>query len=91
MLNFMYNQSYNPIHIKTKRSEGVRACSHRKRLLKVKRPNTEKFKKSLAYKGPKSWNMLAETYHQAQTKDAFKVLVSQKVSLRMKKDIENKA
>ena len=44
-------------------------------MLKIKRPRTEKFKKSLAYAGPKRWNDLPDDFHQTESKTEFKRLI----------------
>ena len=49
LLNFMYDWSQNPKFLSKKHSEAMQTRSHTKKLLKIKKPNTEKFKKSLAY------------------------------------------
>ena len=46
--------------------------SQNKKILKTKKPNTEKFKKSLAYFGPKKWNALPADIHQIPSKLEFK-------------------
>ena len=56
LLNFMYNQAQIGSNIKKACSVGVKTRSSKKKLLKLKKPNTEKFKKSLTYLGPKTWN-----------------------------------
>ena len=58
----------------------VTTRSQKKRLLKVKRPKTEKFKKSLTYKGPSAWNSLTVDLHYVEDKFAFKNLVGQWVT-----------
>ena len=75
LLNFMYDQVQNHSLLKAKSSYGVQTRSCNKLSLKVKRPYTEKFKKSLSYKGPKKWNMLPESFHHAPGKQAFKLMV----------------
>ena len=53
-------------------------------MLKLKRPYTEKFKKSLTYQGPKIWNRLPEGFHHASTKKTCKLLVNKLVSNKAK-------
>ena len=47
-----------------------------KKLLKVRKPETEKFKKSLAYRGPVKWNSLPTDFHTINNKATFKNMVS---------------
>ena len=82
LLNFMYDWSLDPIKLKAKRGEGVTTRSCNKKLMRTKKPMTEKFKKSLAYFGPKKWNALSDKFHQAPTKGNFKVLVRDLVRRR---------
>ena len=82
VLNYMYDISQTPSLQKQRPAHAVRTRSHKKRLLKVKRPNTEKFKKSFAYRGPKKWNSLPENFHATQTKITFKTLVANRVKER---------
>ena len=72
----MYDQAQNKNLLKKRRStSSIRTRSHRKRLLKLKRPVTEKFKKSIAYSGPKKWSSLPAEFHcQPLPKDNFKAM-----------------
>ena len=79
-LNYMYDLSLDASLMKVKPKEGIKIRSHNKRLMKIKRPKTERFKKSLAYAGPKKWNDLPEQFHLTRHKDAYKTLVSKLVS-----------
>ena len=56
--------------------------SQNKKLLKIRRPKTEKFKKSLAYNGPSKWNSLPLNFHQAEDKWEFKKLARNRVTLK---------
>ena len=82
LLSFMYDQSKIPNLIKPKPKGSIKTRSHRKRLLKARRPKTEKFKRSLAYQGPTKWNSLPEPFHEARTKDIFKTLINKEVNLK---------
>ena len=75
LMSFLYDQSKVPALLKLKVENMVTTRWSRKRLMKIKKPRTEKFKKSLAYVGPKRWNNLPETFHQGQIKSSFKLLV----------------
>ena len=79
LLNFMFDQAQDPTLLKRKPENAIRTRSSNKKLLRTKRPFTEKFKNSLAYRGPKKWNALPENCHHVQTKAAYKALVSKLV------------
>ena len=72
LLNFMYDMSEKESNIKKKCLEGVATRSSSKKLLKTKRPRTEKFKRSLSYYGPKKWNALPNDIQLAATRSEFK-------------------
>ena len=80
LLNYMYDQAQNQCLLKPK--SGIITRSHNKKLLKLKRPYTEKFKKSVAYLGPKKWNSLPEQFHSILTKTHFKSMISSWVENR---------
>ena len=75
LLNFMFDQAQIPSLLKSKSGLTVRTRASNKKLLKIKRPYTEKFKKSLAYQGPKKWNALPETFQHTLTKATNKTMV----------------
>ena len=58
MLNYMYDMSQTGKNIVKPKEKGLRTRSHAKRLFKLRKPKTEKYKKSLAYRGPRKWNDL---------------------------------
>ena len=66
LLQFMYNKRKDPSLIKNMRRSGVTTSSEKKKNFKIRRPNTEKYKRSCSYRGPKGWNSLP--YH-VQTSD----------------------
>ena len=72
MLNFMYDMSKFEHNMQNVRVEGVQTRSAKKNLMAIKRPKTEKFKKCLAYCGPKRWNALPEELQLAKSKGEFK-------------------
>ena len=74
LLNFMYDWAQDARKLKSKRGRGVTTRSCSKPLLKIKKPSTEKFKKSLSYYGPKKWNGLNENLQKATSKGNFKSL-----------------
>ena len=63
VLNYMYDLSLDDKLLKLRPKEGVQVCSQNKRLMNLKRPNTERFKRSLAYTGPTKWNALPQQFH----------------------------
>ena len=58
----------------------VKTRSSNKVLLKIKRPNSEKFRKSLAYTGLKRWKSLPAEFHKTEDKPSFKNMVSDRVT-----------
>ena len=87
LLNFMFDRALDPKLLKTKPKHSIVTRSSRKRLMKLKRPYTEKFKKSLAYRGPKKWNALPETFHLSQTKAPYKLLVSNMIKAKSDREL----
>ena len=77
LLNFMYDQAQNTDMLRSRNASAVRTRTSNKKLLKVRRPRTESFRKSLAYVGPKKWNQLQEVFHHTQSKQTYKMLVNQ--------------
>ena len=63
LLNFMFDMAQIPSNQKPRSKSTVKTRSSNKLLLKIRRPRTERFKKSLAYLGPKRWNSLAADFH----------------------------
>ena len=76
----MYDVAQDEANHKVKSKQAVITRSSKKLLLKTRRPRTEKFKKSLAYRGPKSWNALPAEFHLAQTKVKYKSLITNRVN-----------
>ena len=83
LLNYMFDLAQNRNNLKKRASVGVRTRSHNKRLLKSKKPTTEKFKRSVAYKGPKTWNELPKEFHYLETRKLFSSKI--KLHLELKK------
>ena len=75
LLNFMFDVAKDKGNLKPQNS-GMSTRSSKKALLKSKRPRTERFKKSLAYLGPKRWNALPANLHHAVSKASFKNLTA---------------
>ena len=80
LLNFMFDQAQKTSMLRIRNAFAVRTCTSNKKLLKIRRPRTESFIKSLAYVGPKKWNQLKEVFHHAQSKHSYKLLVDQMIS-----------
>ena len=80
LLNLMYDWSLDSAKLKSKSKGGVVTRSSSKRQLRVKKPNTEKFKKALTYRGPKKWNALPTDIHQITDKAALKRSIANWVS-----------
>ena len=76
MLNFMFDISMKTEYLAVKPEKSIVTRSQKKKMLKIKRPKTEKYKKSLAYRGPSGWNALPLDIHQSPDKFVFKRLVS---------------
>ena len=53
--------------------------------MRIRRPKTEKYKKSLAYRGPKEWNVLPVEFHLAQDRTVFNKLVADRLKLKAQK------
>ena len=53
MLNYMYDMSKTKSNLQCRSKEGVKTRSQNKKLIKIKKPNTEKFKKKLSLQGTK--------------------------------------
>ena len=69
-LSHMFDRAQNDEKLK-KRGTGMLTCSQNKVLLKIRKPNTEKFKKSLTYKGQKKWNDLPEHFQHLSVRKLF--------------------
>ena len=82
LLNFIYDWSHDPSKLKVKTKSTIQTRSQNKKLLHIRKPRTEKFKKSFAYQGPKKWNNLAHEFHQVASKTHYKQLISNLVSGR---------
>ena len=88
LLNFIYDWSLVKGKLKSKSKGALSTCSQDKRLIKLKKPITEKFKKSLAYRGPSRWNKLPVSLHKAPSKPAFKILVEKRMLLKSERNIQ---
>ena len=87
LLNFMFDKSLVQRNSKQNKLVGVSTRSKSKKLLKVKRPKTEKFKNSLSYRGQQKWTALSEEVQKAPTKCIFKALFAVKIKERAEKEV----
>ena len=84
LLNFMFDQAQISGNLKRVRTEGVRTRSSKLKLLKVKKPNTEKFKRSLTYRGPKKWNALPSDIQLTESRTCFKTKIRSHIEAKSK-------
>ena len=84
LLNYMFDVSQNECNLKVRLEEGVRTRSSKKKLLKIRKPRTEKCKKSLSYMGPKKWNALPENIQLCKSRLEFKKMVCTHVENKSK-------
>ena len=82
ILNFMFEWSLDSRKLKSKPTNSRSTRSKEKRLLKLKKPVTEKFKRSLAYRGPFKWNNLPVNVHKASSKPECKRLIENRMTLK---------
>ena len=64
------------------RTSGVMTRGQSKKFLKIKKTNTEKYKKSLSYKGQKLWNALDADTQKLEYKFEFKCRIKSLVLTR---------
>ena len=76
LMNFMFDWSWDPQYVKVPHEPTITTRSQKKRLLKLKKTRTEKYKKCLSYCGPKKWNALPTVLHEAVHKPVFKSQIS---------------
>ena len=84
MLSYMFDMAQIHTNVRNRRDNGVKTRSCDKKLLKIRKPNTERFKKSLAYRGPKRWNALPKELQLLTTRDQF----SHRIRLYVEKNVE---
>ena len=72
LLNFMFNFSKDSAKLKYKPTTTMTTRSQAKKLFRIKKPNTEKYKKSFSYRGAQKWNALPATVQHSTDKGAFK-------------------
>ena len=76
MLSFMYDMAQVQSNLKSKPKSNIKTRSSGKILLKLRRPRTEKFKKSLAYSGSKKCNDLPIELQIVTNKTSYKSMVT---------------
>ena len=89
VFSHMYDMSQFNRNLRGRGREGVGTRSQNKKLLKIRKPNTEKFKKSLAYRGPKSWNALPENIHHTRTRSQFNSQIRAFLEDKIKRQTES--
>ena len=88
LLNFMYDQAKILTLLKAQSKNMIKTRSSNKKIMRLKNPHTEKFKKCLAYKGPNTWNSLPESMHYVQTKASYKLLVDKMMEKKSKQSAQ---
>ena len=81
MLNYMYDVSKEVSRLRCPRG-GVSMRSSKKKMFKMIKPRTEKFKKTFSYFGPKKWNALPEDIQYATSKLESKSKVTDYINRR---------
>ena len=71
VLNYMFDMSQIEGNIQGPREEAVRTRSQHKKLFKLRKPKTEKYKRSLAYRGPNKWNELPSDLYYLSSRAQF--------------------
>ena len=84
LLNFMFDMSQQSKKVNKVRDAGVLTRSQKFKTLKLTRPKTEKFKKSLTYLGPQKWNGLPGLLMQTDSRPEYKAKLSQYVDLKVR-------
>ena len=82
MLNFVYDWSLDSTLLVTKSDSMRTTRSSCKTLFKLKKPRTEKFKKSLVYKGKVKWNELPLEFHQSASKAMYKLMIQRHITTK---------
>ena len=83
----MFTKRDDKAYLKARRRQGVETRSNKKKNFIVRKPITEKFKRSVSYLGPKAWNALPLLAQTAPNINVFKskinVLVNKKKNKRV--------
>ena len=67
----MFDMAQDKSKFKKRVSEGVQTRSSNNKMLRIRKPITEFFLKSLAYMGPQNWNALPEELHHIVSRNLF--------------------
>ena len=70
----MYDWSLDMSKLKPRSTGGIVTRSSNKKLFKLRKPRTEKYKKCFAYSGMKKWNSLPESFHYVKAKGPYQVM-----------------
>ena len=76
LYNLMFDKSKVDCNLRNVRKVGAVTRASTKKQLKIARPRSEKFRKSLSYRGPKKWNNLTTEIQTLSSKNEFKAQVS---------------
>ena len=90
LLNFMYDVAQDVKNRKAKLTTAVKTRSANKVTLKSKRPNTEKYKKSMRYVGVRKWNALSANFHHTGSKAEYRSLIDNWIKAKSEKLAEAK-
>ena len=88
LLNFVYDWSLDVSKLKVRSNGAISTRSSLKKIFKLRKPRTEKLKKSFAYKGKSKWNRLPVEFHHAQAKSSYKLLVHNLIVKKSKRSSE---
>ena len=91
LLNFVYDIAQDVRNHKEKSTTNVQTRSANKTILRNKRPNTEKYKKSMRYVGVSKWNSLPETFHHVSSRAVYKSMVDSWISRKSKECADSMA
>ena len=75
LYNLMFDKSKIEVNLRTARRVGAITRASAKKQLKIARPRTEKFRKSLAYRGPLKWNNLHVDTQKLISKNEYKTKI----------------
>ena len=67
----MFGMAQDKSNLKKRVTEGVQTRSSNNKMLRIRKPITDFFKKSLAYMGPQKWNALPEELHHIVSQNRF--------------------
>ena len=80
--NLMFDKSKVESSLHTVRRVGAVTQSSAKKLVKIARSRTEKFKKCLSYIGPKKWNSLPVDVQTLISKKEYKTKISALIDVK---------